>query len=126
MAGDADDTDAAVFPGFTPKIKDGKYNDQDGANLEYNTAPVADAESFDMIENGTLTVASVPGAVHGMVTSGRTRLTVSRMIYSLKTLIYIDQTASTPTFGEPLSDGGGWRSGPSSAPSYFKPKTEGC
>ena len=56
VAGDADDADATVFPG-APEINDGKDNDQDGATDEDNTDPVADAETLEVAEDGTLVVA---------------------------------------------------------------------
>ncbi|KUJ76298.1 hypothetical protein AVO45_13430 [Ruegeria marisrubri] len=53
IAGDADDADNTVYPG-APEINDFKDNDQDGLTDEDNTAPVADAETFEITENGTL------------------------------------------------------------------------
>ena len=55
MAGDADDADDTVFPG-APEINDGKDNDQDGATDEDNSDPVADAETLEVAEDGTLAI----------------------------------------------------------------------
>ncbi|EPX79334.1 Ig-like domain-containing protein [Litoreibacter arenae] len=85
IAGDAFDDDDTIYPG-APEINDFKDNDQDGLTDEDNTAPVADAETFEIAEDGTLvlpvsslldgdtdvdgdtlTVASVSDVVNGSV-----------------------------------------------------------
>ena len=56
LAGDADDANAAVYPG-APEVNDGLDNDQDGETDEDNAAPVADGEGLSVAAESSVTVA---------------------------------------------------------------------
>lgn len=53
VAGDADDAESTVYPS-APEINDLKDNDQNGLIDERNVAPVADSETFEIVEGERL------------------------------------------------------------------------
>ncbi len=55
QAGDANDTDAAIYPG-APEINDGKDNDQDNLIDEDNQAPVPQNDTATLAFNGVLAI----------------------------------------------------------------------